>query len=86
MPERFTEPELAVYKGYSESKWVAEQILKIVASETPLRPLVLRIGQVSGGLNGMWNSNEWIPGIIQSAKRVRCLPSLEPVCQILRFF
>lgn len=83
MPERFAEPELAVFNGYSESKWVAERLLETVASETPLRPLVLRVGQVCGGFNGMWNSNEWIPSIVQSARNVRCLPSLAPVSYVI---
>ena len=60
--------------GYGESKWVAETLLIEAAARTPLRAVIVRSGQVSGGLNGYWNSSEWFPSMIQSAPSVKCLP------------
>ena len=61
--------------GYGESKWVAEQILARVAEKTPLKPVIVRIGQLSGGQNGSWNTSEWIPAVIKSGEVVRALPA-----------
>lgn len=74
MGETFSDASLALGSGYSESKWVAESVLQSAASQTPLRPIVLRIGQISGGINGCWNPMEWLPAMILSAKNVGCLP------------
>ncbi|KAG5729986.1 Linear gramicidin synthase subunit D [Termitomyces sp. T112] len=66
--------KFALGSGYPESKWVAERILTIAAEQTSLRPVIVRIGQMSGGRNGSWNPVEWVPSIIQSGKLVNCLP------------
>lgn len=79
VPEVPVEPESAVGNGYGESKWVSEKILAVAGSETALRPVVVRIGQVTGGVNGCWNTLEWIPSIVHSAALVKCLPSLDQV-------
>ena len=76
-------PESATVSGYSQSKWVSERILEIAAAQTPLRPVITRVGQVSGGVNGCWNPLEWIPGIVQSAALTRSLPSLGKVISLL---
>ncbi|KAF8315490.1 uncharacterized protein EI90DRAFT_3021935 [Cantharellus anzutake] len=62
--------------GYGESKWVAEQILARVAQKTPLKPVVVRVGQLSGGKNGSWNTSEWIPAIVKSGEVVKALPAV----------
>ena len=68
-------PHVAVSNGYGESKWVAEQILDIVAKQTELSTIVVRVGQVCGSrTNGSWNQWEWFPAIVQSYKVARCLP------------
>ena len=64
----------AVGSGYGESKWVAEALLIEAATSTPLQVVIVRTGQVSGGLNGYWNSSNWFPSMIQSASCVKCLP------------
>jgi len=64
----------AVGSGYGESKWVAETLLMEAMARTPLHAVIVRSGQVSGGLNGYWNSSDWFPSMIQSASRVGCLP------------
>lgn len=79
VPEVPVEASIAVGSGYGESKWVAEKILLLAGSETSLRPSIVRIAQVSGGLNGCWNPLEWIPSIVQSTTLVNCLPTLNQV-------
>ncbi|KAJ7087037.1 hypothetical protein C8R43DRAFT_939403, partial [Mycena crocata] len=66
--------ETTVSNGYQESKWVAEQILAKTAASTALKPLIVRVGQLCGGVNGAWNTNEWFPALVQSAKVIKCLP------------
>jgi len=67
-------------QGYSESKWVAERILTEASKTTPLQPVVVRIGQLSGGLNGSWNTSDWVPLIIKSSLKMGILPDLKGIC------
>lgn len=76
-------PEVAVGIGYSESKWIGERILDAAAERTPLRPVVVRLGQVCGEGNGAWNEMEWFPSLVKSALRLNCLPSLDGVSEAL---
>ena len=69
--------------GYSQSKWVSERMLEVAAEQTSLRPVIIRVGQVSGGVNGCWNPLEWIPGIVQSAGLTKSLPSLGKAISLL---
>ncbi|KAA1475309.1 acetyl-CoA synthetase-like protein [Dentipellis sp. KUC8613] len=70
-------PEIAVGPGYSESKWISERILDAAAERTTLRPVIARLGQVCGDVNGYWNESEWFPSMVKSAFTVKCLPNLE---------
>ena len=79
MPEVAADVEMALGTGYGESKWICEEILAISRAETDLQPVIVRIGQVSGGVNGYWKPSEWIPSIVQSAALTGCLPSLDKV-------
>lgn len=65
---------MAVGSGYGESKWVSERLLEIVASETSLDPIVVRVGQISGGPNGFWNENEWFPSMVRSSITMKVFP------------
>ena len=58
-------------------------MLEAAAEQTSLRPVIVRVGQVSGGINGSWNPLEWIPGIVQSAALTRSLPSFGKVISLL---
>ncbi|KAF8585449.1 hypothetical protein K439DRAFT_1561338 [Ramaria rubella] len=49
--------------GYSESKWVSERILRTAGQSTPLHPVIVHVGQLSGGVNGNWNMREWFPAL-----------------------
>ncbi|KAJ7844462.1 hypothetical protein B0H13DRAFT_2411530 [Mycena leptocephala] len=71
----FMEPRSAqVQNGYTESKWISEEILAQAAESTPAKPLIIRVGQQSGGINGTWNISEWVPALVQSAQFIRCIP------------
>ena len=83
--EDFVEPEHALGNGYSESKWVAERLLQLAAAQTSLRPIIARVGQVSGSSNGYWKATEWFPSLIQSAAIVNCLPD-SPSVRDSRYF
>ncbi|KAJ7193924.1 hypothetical protein GGX14DRAFT_378403 [Mycena pura] len=65
---------IAISTGYPESKWIAEEILSKATTSTPLKSLIIRVGQLCGGMNGAWNTNEWVPALVQSAKFVGCIP------------
>ncbi|KAH9934352.1 uncharacterized protein B0H18DRAFT_556620 [Fomitopsis serialis] len=74
LTEDFVKPDVAVGSGYSESKWVAERILMEAAGKTGLEVLVVRVGQICGGPDGVWNVHEWFPAIVQSAAKLGCFP------------
>lgn len=78
------DPNTAIGMGYGESKWVASRILEISREETPLKPTIVRIGQLCGNYEtGSWNPWEWFPSIVRSAKAVRSLPKLKGVSRYL---
>lgn len=73
-------PEIAVANGYSESKWVCEKILESAASTTPLRSVVVRVGQVAGSPSGAWNTSEWLPSLVRSSVHLKAFPTVDQVC------
>ncbi|KAL0581415.1 hypothetical protein V5O48_000569, partial [Marasmius crinis-equi] len=74
-PEAFnSRPATAIGSGYAESKWVAEKILVKAAEQTTLKPCIVRIGQICGGLGGSWSAAEWFPTLVASGPVLRCLP------------
>ncbi|KAF4618223.1 hypothetical protein D9613_011591 [Agrocybe pediades] len=75
IPETPIDAEVAVGNGYTEGKWVSEEILRYASTHTDLNSIVVRVGQLSGGSNGSWNVVEWLPSLIQSAQAVGCLPT-----------
>ncbi|TDL22742.1 acetyl-CoA synthetase-like protein [Rickenella mellea] len=79
IPEDFvTDPSVAIGTGYGESKWVAERILQEAGKNTPLAPVVVRVGQLCGSTkHGSWNTSEWFPSIVLSHKELCCLPAAE---------
>lgn len=62
----------ATYSGYSMSKWIAENLLLAAANASGLDPLIVRVGQLSGGPGGAWAANEWFPLMVQSAPYLGC--------------
>lgn len=66
--------------GYARSKLVTEHIVKAAAEKTGMVASVLRIGQIVGDTaNGLWNTTEAIPLMIQSVKTLQALPELDEV-------
>ncbi|TFY65192.1 hypothetical protein EVJ58_g2123 [Rhodofomes roseus] len=76
-PESAVDPLWAVGSGYAESKWVSEQILQAATAKTKADTLVVRVGQVCGGPDGVWNASEWFPSLVQSAPKLGCFPDDE---------
>ncbi|KAH8105214.1 male sterility protein-domain-containing protein [Cristinia sonorae] len=77
VPEVLTPAKYATRGGYGQSKWVCEHVMANAAKTTPLRPIIVRVGQISGGRNGAWNAHEWFPAMIRSSTYLGCLPILE---------
>ena len=74
---------LARDAGYLQSKWVGERLCQIAAERTPLKTNVIRVGLLSGGVNGSWDPSHWVPSLVQSAREVGCLPEGDGVRIIL---
>ncbi|KIY54025.1 acetyl-CoA synthetase-like protein [Fistulina hepatica ATCC 64428] len=70
-----TDARVPFGQGYGESKWVAEQILATAQEATSLRPVVARLGQISGGPNGSWNKRDWVPALVKSSVSLKCVVS-----------
>ncbi|TFY76506.1 hypothetical protein EWM64_g7507 [Hericium alpestre] len=60
--------------GYPESKWVGERILEIISEKTTLRAVNIRVGQLSGGVNGAWTTTEWFPSLVRSSVYLGAVP------------
>ncbi|CAD6582894.1 MAG: hypothetical protein ASARMPRED_001098 [Alectoria sarmentosa] len=64
--------------GYSQSKYVAEQIIDYAAQTVPSGPsfAFARVGQIAGAANrsGIWNKNEWFPSMIISSVQIGAIP------------
>ncbi|KAF8889040.1 acetyl-CoA synthetase-like protein [Infundibulicybe gibba] len=73
-------PSVPLGQGYAESKWVAETLLNTAAHKTVLRPVVIRLGQISGGVNGAWNITDWFPSLVKSSATLGFLPTFGGVC------
>ena len=73
---------MAVGTGYSESKWVGEQLLAVASRETPLSTISLRAGQIAGSDNGAWNVHEWVPSLIKSSIHLGCVPMFAAVSEV----
>ncbi|KAI0759162.1 hypothetical protein BC629DRAFT_1584384 [Irpex lacteus] len=57
--EKFVDASVAVGTGYSESKWICEQLLALASQKTALPSISVRAGQIAGSENGAWNVHEW---------------------------
>lgn len=66
--------------GYARSKLVTEHIIQAAAEKIGMTASVLRIGQIVGDTNnGLWNTTEAIPLMLQTAKTLGALPALDEV-------
>ena len=80
--EEFVDASVAAWTGYSESKWVCEQLLALASRTTPLASVSLRVGQIAGSDNGAWNVHEWLPSLIKSSIYLGCVPMISAVSSI----
>ncbi|KAF5346966.1 hypothetical protein D9758_010089 [Tetrapyrgos nigripes] len=70
----FVHPEVSIGTGYTESKWVSEKL--IARAKLPGKATIVRVGQLCGdSKQGVWNRQEWVPRMVQSAFRLGCLPA-----------
>lgn len=60
--------------GYSESKWVGERLLQLASDSNMIHGTVVRIGQLTGGVNGAWNTAEWFPSVTCASAALGCIP------------
>lgn len=79
LEEPLEDPSVVGGRGYTESKWVAEQILLSASKQTDLRPVIVRAGQMAGDRRGRWNEREWFPALIKSSVLQRSLPDVPEV-------
>ena len=84
--EHLSEPDSAFGSGYTEAKWVCENILHQAALRTGLRTTVVRLGQLVGGPSGYWSEREWFAAVIKSSLLFGMLPNVPGVCIILCLF
>ncbi|KAJ6521265.1 male sterility protein-domain-containing protein, partial [Mycena vulgaris] len=62
--------------GYGESKWVTEQMLESAGQMTALNPVIVRPGQLSGGVGGAWKTSEWFPTLLRTSQLLGNLPAI----------
>ncbi|GJE98661.1 acetyl-CoA synthetase-like protein [Phanerochaete sordida] len=77
LEERITDPDGIAELGYTESKWVAEQVLARASDERGLRAQVVRVGQLCGGAGGCWDTKEWVPALVRSSVFLGRVPELD---------
>ncbi|KAI1741725.1 hypothetical protein F4680DRAFT_414841 [Xylaria scruposa] len=63
-------------QGYAQSKFICEKLIEKYASLGSGRAAILRIGQITGPLQGtgIWNAWEWAPRMIISSKYLGAAP------------
>ncbi|KAL7808406.1 male sterility domain-containing protein [Trichoderma gracile] len=77
VPERVPDFSWAQNMGYAQSKSVAEHICAKAASQG-VTTRVLRIGQIIGDTeHGVWNAQEAVPMMLQTAITIGALPALQ---------
>lgn len=77
VPEAVPELGWAQGMGYAQSKSVAEHLCAN-AAEQGVTARVLRVGQIVGDTkHGVWNAQEAVPMMMQTAVTVGCLPRLQ---------
>ncbi|KAF7946079.1 uncharacterized protein EAE97_005117 [Botrytis byssoidea] len=63
--------------GYSESKFIAENLLAYAADKLPHVPIIIaRVGQIAGPVStkGIWNKHEWFPSLVLSSIHLGIIP------------
>lgn len=63
--------------GYAESKYVAERLLDMAATECDVPVSVCRVGQIAGPVRrreGAWSKREWLPSLVLSSRHLGVVP------------
>ncbi|KAM3084741.1 hypothetical protein ACMFMG_003198 [Clarireedia jacksonii] len=63
--------------GYSESKFVAENLLSYASHKLPHIPIsIARVGQIAGPVttSGVWSKHEWFPSLVLSSLHLGVIP------------
>ncbi|KAJ3538484.1 hypothetical protein NM208_g5889 [Fusarium decemcellulare] len=83
IPAKISEdPTHASPMGYSQSKWVAEQVCDAANSQltdtntTDCLATIIRIGQLCSNDAGVWNASEAYPLMLSTARVGGCLPDI----------
>ncbi len=79
LEEHHWDPSVSMGTGYSESKWIAENILLAASERTGLLGTMVRVGVISGDMNGYWTMSDIFPLIVKSAIALKCLLVVEGV-------
>ncbi|KAE9396384.1 acetyl-CoA synthetase-like protein [Gymnopus androsaceus JB14] len=77
LEEKIADFSQAIGFGYGESKLVSEHILQHAADVNGLSFVSIRVGQLSGGINGVWSTKEWVPTLVRAGIEIGCLPSFK---------
>ncbi|KAJ7500861.1 hypothetical protein B0H11DRAFT_1800191 [Mycena galericulata] len=71
------DPKTVAGSGYAESKWVAEKTIEQAATQrSAFKPIIVRVGQLSGGIDGIWKTSEWFPTLLRLSQRLGHLPEI----------
>ncbi|KAJ3926223.1 MAG: male sterility protein-domain-containing protein [Lentinula lateritia] len=66
--------QISDWSGYLQSKLIAEQIVLDSDKHTKIESAIIRIGQLTGGVNGSWSTLQWVPALVKSGLITQCLP------------
>ncbi|KAI3597815.1 polyketide synthase [Moniliophthora roreri] len=73
--EVINDPAVSIETGYTESKWVAENLLHSAKEISSLKTNVIRVGQLCGSSSRRWSISEWFPCLVKASYMMGCLPS-----------
>ncbi|PWY77014.1 polyketide synthase [Aspergillus heteromorphus CBS 117.55] len=79
VPEVRSTIDWVLANGYSEAKFVCEQVLAQTLGQHPDRfnAMVVRPGQIAGSsTSGYWNAAEHFPALVKSSQTLKLLPDL----------
>ena len=82
IPEIPVSAENVTPGGYTESKWIAEQILLDAKARTDVPIQIVRLCQLCGRSDGHWKETEWFPMIVKSSLTLGCAPKMYGVSLI----
>lgn len=75
--------QISDWSGYLQSKLIAEQIVLDSDKHTKIESAIIRIGQLTGGVNGSWSTLQWVPALVKSGLITQCLPISDQVSHVL---